>query len=127
MLPGLDVADGLARVYDDTQLYRDLLKLFAEIYQPFASDLHAAFQAGNYGQVIHLVHTLKGAAANVSAMTVVAQSDQVLQTLRTQTHSCPTIQFESDKIAGLLRSLDLTLSSIADAIDTIAVDPKSFT
>ncbi len=126
MLPGLDVAEGLARVYDDIQLYQDLLKLFDEIYQPFASDLRTAFQQCEYGQVIHLIHTLKGAAANVSAMAVMTQSEQVLQMLRTQTDGRPTLQFESDEIVELLRSLDLTLSSIAHAADVLAAgfDPS---
>jgi PAS domain S-box-containing protein len=122
-LPELDVAEGLARVYNDPQLYRDLLDLFTEIYQPFASDLRNAFEQDNAGHVLHLIHTLKGAAANVSASILVQQSEQILQTLRTQTDDSPNLQFESDEIVELLRSLDVTLATIAHVTDVIAQSP----
>ncbi|NJN61967.1 MAG: response regulator [Coleofasciculaceae cyanobacterium RL_1_1] len=119
-LPELDVAEGLARVYNDPQLYRDLLDLFTEIYQPFAADLHSAFEQDHAERVLHLIHTLKGAAANVSAPIVVQQAEQILQTLRTQTDRSPALQFESDEIVRLLRSLDVTLASIDHVVDVLA-------
>jgi PAS domain S-box-containing protein len=117
--PGLNVSEGLERVYNDTHLYCELLQLFAEIYEPFASNLSRAFQHNDPEQIILLVHTLKGAAANVAATTVVEQSDQVLQQLRGQSDDRLTIRFESTAISLLLRSLAEVLVSIDQAIEAI--------
>lgn len=121
MYPDLDVIEGLARVYNDTQLYCELLNLFAEIYEPFAATLHTAFQRGDRDEIIHLLHTLKGAAANVSAIMVVTQSTQILQRLRTPSDQFLGLQFDSDEIVALLRSLDLTLAHITQVLGKLTV------
>jgi PAS domain S-box-containing protein len=120
--PDLDVVEGLARVYNDTQLYQDLLKLFAELYEPFAATLQTAFQHQDWAQILHLIHTLKGAAANVSAIAVVTQATQVLHLLRTQTDHATGLQFDSDEVVALLRSLDVALSYINQVLEMMTAN-----
>lgn len=117
--PGLNVSEGLGRVYGDSPLYCELLQLFVEIYQPFSSNLATAFQHHDYEQIILLIHTLKGAAANVAATAVVKQAEQVLQQLRGKPSGSVMIRFESTAISLLLRSLEEVLVSIEQAIKTI--------
>jgi len=69
-VPGLDLADGLARVRGEFGTYRRLLLLFAENHQYDTSRLRGLIARGDLEEAGHLAHALKGAAGNIGAREV---------------------------------------------------------
>ena len=69
-IPGLDVAAGLRRVLGKEQLYRRLLARFLFDHAEAPARIAVALQDGNLALAGQIVHSLKGVAANISAMDV---------------------------------------------------------
>ncbi len=64
-LPGVDLADGLRRCGGDSSLYVDLLGQFHALYAGVAGQLDTMCTSGRTVEAFRLVHTVKGAAANL--------------------------------------------------------------
>ncbi len=71
-LPGIDLPDGLTRCGGDAALYRDLLGQFHRAYGDVAIEVERMCAAGDLGKAGALVHTVKGAAANLGMQEVAA-------------------------------------------------------
>jgi CheY-like chemotaxis protein len=71
-LPGLDTADGLARVAGNRTLYLKLLRQFAAEQGAAAARLGAQLEAGDLASAERGAHALRGVAANLGARTVQA-------------------------------------------------------
>lgn len=69
-VPGLDLADGLARVGDEFGTYRRILLLFAESHQDDTSRLSGLIARGDTEEAAQVAHALKGAAGNIGAREV---------------------------------------------------------
>jgi two-component system sensor histidine kinase/response regulator len=71
-VPGLDTADGLARVAGNRTLYLKLLRQFAGEQGAAAVRLGAQLEAGDLASAERGAHALRGVAANLGARTVQA-------------------------------------------------------
>ena len=65
--PGIDVADGMARIGGDWPLYLDILKESSNLYGGIATELERLVSAGDLKTALRTAHALKGAAGNISA------------------------------------------------------------
>jgi CheY-like chemotaxis protein len=70
VVPGLDTADGLARVNGNRTLYLRLLRQFAGEQAPAGAQLAAQLQAGDLAAAERSAHALRGVAANLGARAV---------------------------------------------------------
>ena len=66
-IPGIEIADGLARVVGNEALYRKLLKNFYQEYRSIADRITSALASEDPKSGRHLLHTLKGVAGNIGA------------------------------------------------------------
>ncbi|MFC3625431.1 PAS domain-containing protein [Vogesella amnigena] len=71
---GVNVEDGIARAVERPDIYRKWLLMFARNCADFREQTDAALAAGDATLLHRLVHTVKGAAANVSADVVVSHA-----------------------------------------------------
>ncbi|MGF1526060.1 MAG: Hpt domain-containing protein, partial [Candidatus Competibacterales bacterium] len=67
-IPGVDTAQGLARLRHNAAAYRDLLGTFDEDHRRDLECLEALLAGGEHQRAAALVHALKGAAGNVGAV-----------------------------------------------------------
>ena len=72
--PGLDIADGMARIGDDWPLYLDILKESCELYGEIAEKLRQMISSGDLQTASRSAHSLKGAAGNISATSLHASA-----------------------------------------------------
>ncbi len=66
----LDLEDGLARAGGEKDFYKELLELFLEDVPQRLTELSSALGANDAARVASAAHSIKGAAANLSAMPV---------------------------------------------------------
>ncbi len=66
-LPGLNVAEGVNRLFDDTELYRAIVLEFCETHLEAGTEIRAFLAAGNREEAIRLAHLIRGASGNLSA------------------------------------------------------------
>ena len=66
-LPGIDVADGLARLNGDNHLYRRLLDKFCDNQSQVLERIYKHLEQYELDDAIRQVHTLKGVAGNLGA------------------------------------------------------------
>ncbi len=64
-LPAFDVNQALVRLDGDHDLYVQILRSFEQTFRQFSTTLRELAQAGDTGEMIQQLHTLKGAAANL--------------------------------------------------------------
>jgi len=72
VLPGIDLQEATARVLGNKILIKRLLRLFANHVDNFLTHFGPALERGEYARATELVHSLKGAAATMSARDIVA-------------------------------------------------------
>jgi len=82
-IPGLDVAAGLRRVLGKEQLYRRLLARFLIDHAQAPARIGAALRENNLALARQIVHSLKGVAANISALDVERAAADLDEALRT--------------------------------------------
>ncbi len=63
----LDVAKVMARIGDDGDLFRNMLRWFHDGQTDFAHNLRSALAGGDHATAHRLAHTLKGAAGDIGA------------------------------------------------------------
>lgn len=67
-MPGLELREGLKRLAGSWDLYMDLLRFFCNDRKTFCSELTSMIEQGDFKNAQISAHSLKGAAATVSAM-----------------------------------------------------------
>jgi len=67
-LPGLDLAEGLARVGGSQDLYLEILNEYCDYYQEVVSEFANLLEQADYAAARKKAHSLKGAAGNISAV-----------------------------------------------------------
>jgi PAS domain S-box-containing protein len=77
ILPGLDVAEGLAALRGNTVLYRRLIREFARTHGEDAASICAALTTGNLAQATKMAHALRGVAGNLKARQVQRLADEL--------------------------------------------------
>ena len=84
-VPGMDRAALLARLNGDEALLRRLLAQFITDYPPnYVGEVADTIADDDFDQARHMIHTLKGVAANLEMPRVVRLSEKVEQMLHTE-------------------------------------------
>jgi HPt (histidine-containing phosphotransfer) domain-containing protein len=78
----VDWEEGLARAGDDPEFYRELLELFLDDVPSRLSALRDALESGDCASAASAAHSIKGAAANLSARGVREQAHAVEKSSR---------------------------------------------
>ncbi len=66
----VNVEEGLARAGQDREFFKELLEMLAEDAPAKLADIRALVSAGRTAEIVGPAHSLKGAAANLSAVGV---------------------------------------------------------
>ncbi len=115
-LPGIDVADGLARLGGDSRLYRDLLNKFAQNHADTADRILSALSVADMETAQRLAHTIKGVAGNIGAkplFNVVTQVDTALK------------EADIDTAHSLLGAFEVCLTQTIEGINAMAQQTRS--
>jgi HPt (histidine-containing phosphotransfer) domain-containing protein len=112
ILPGFDLAAGLARLMGNKRLYRKLLVDFGAKYTETARDIQAALDAKDFEQAHSLVHNLKGLAGNLAATGLQATAEGLEKLVKGQTENTPANKELNQKFADLKDALELTLDAV---------------
>ncbi len=81
-IPGLDVAGGLRRVANNSDLYIKLLAKFAADQETAAKDIRNALAKGDRLSARHIAHAMKGVAGNIGAFELSLRAGDVEHALR---------------------------------------------
>jgi len=103
-LPHIDVNCGTARVMNNINLYKTLLKKFKG--REMTDELLEAIKAGDSKKVIHVSHALQGTAGNLS-----------LPALQKITSEIETIAKSGNDYSHLAQELDDTMNELYKNID----------
>ena len=110
-LPGVDLAEGLRIVQQDTRLYRRLLGLYAHEQAGFVAAFTAAVQAGDAPLATRLAHTLKGASGTIGAQALAAAA----AALEAACHSNPS----RTDVLPLLGQVEAQLQPLIAALEQL--------
>jgi len=107
-LPGVDVQAGMHRLGGNQALYLELLQDFCNTYGEPENEIRRLIAEDNTGGARQLVHTIKGAAGNLSALSVTYSATELEKALE---HPKPDNLPEllgnfSESLRQLQRSLD---------------------
>ena len=80
--PVFDYADFLARIDGDVELLKEVIEIFLEDTPRLLSDLYTAIERNDLVAAERAAHTLKGAAANISACGLYAISQEAQQAVK---------------------------------------------
>ena len=81
-IPGIDTADGLARMMNRATLYEKVLRDFHGRFVEEMSQLQALLSAGDYEEAAHRVHSAKGLAGTIGAAQLQESARQLEAPLR---------------------------------------------
>jgi signal transduction histidine kinase/ligand-binding sensor domain-containing protein/DNA-binding response OmpR family regulator/HPt (histidine-containing phosphotransfer) domain-containing protein len=125
-VPGLDVADGLARVGGNTKLYKKLLHRFATTEADAAERIATALAAPDRALAERLAHTIKGVAGNIGAAEV-QQAAAVLEQAIKESAPAGDIERARTSLEKFLASLIQGVRTALERVDrhtTPAGDPQ---
>lgn len=77
-----DYDDFLYRIDGDVDLLKEVIEIFLKDTPVLLADLYSAIKSGDTNAVERAAHTLKGAAANISAIKMQSLSQQIQLALR---------------------------------------------
>ncbi len=80
-LPGLQIQAGLKRVSNNARFYCALLHDFRREFENGEQKLATLLSAGHYGQAEMLIHGIKGVAANLAALDLEGQAQELEEVL----------------------------------------------
>jgi two-component system sensor histidine kinase/response regulator len=121
-IPGLDAADGLARVAGNAKLYRKLLHQFADQQSIAVAQISGALAASDHATAERLAHTLRGVAGNLGAATIQAAAAALEKVIRAQ---APAAEIEA-KLAYVASVLEPLLGQLRTSLASpVAPGPVS--
>jgi HPt (histidine-containing phosphotransfer) domain-containing protein len=125
-VPGLNMAQGLARVMGNKKLYRKLLRQFSQTEADAAQRIAAALAENDRAMAERLAHTVKGVAGNIGATSVQNAAAHLEKAIK---GSAPEAEIEAaclsleQQLASLIQGLKTTLEG-ADEEPAPAGDPE---
>jgi CheY-like chemotaxis protein/HPt (histidine-containing phosphotransfer) domain-containing protein len=112
-MPGFDLTAGLQRLQGNRQLYKKLLRDLATNYAAVPGEIQAALDADDMNQAHHLVHSLKGVAANLAATDLQAAAIEMEKLVKPgEAGQPPAPDMLNSRLSKLEGVLKLTLESI---------------
>ena len=85
----LDIANVMGRIGEDGDLFRNMLRWFADGQGGFAHNIRAAIAAGDHATARRLAHTLKGAAGDIGATRLGEAAKRLEAALQTPAAKAP--------------------------------------
>jgi len=107
---GLHIADGLARVANQKNIYLAILKTFVRDFADCSDQIMKSYENKLFEQMKRIVHNLKGVSGNIGAKQVYENCRLIEKRIKNNEHQ--TIQKE-------LNILKVSLDKTIDAIQTI--------
>ncbi len=111
-LPGVEVADGLARTMGNQTLYRKLLQKFAEGQRSFVQQFSALLTEGDRAGAERATHTLKGSSGTLGART--------LQAAAASLEAATVKGGKPEVLMPLLQAVQAALSQVIEGIDAMS-------
>lgn len=115
-LPGVDVRAGLQRLGGNQALYLELLQDFCNTYGEPEEEIRRLLAKDNPDGARRLVHTIKGTAGNLSAVSVSFSAAELEKTLA---------QPESENLPELLGNFSESLRQLQRSLDRMEQELKS--
>ncbi len=112
-LPGINIAAGLKRLNGDKRLFKKLLIDFRRDNADAVQRICAQLDKEKQAPALHLVHTLKGLAANLSMENLSGAAKSLETAIR---------QGEKARFAGLLEEVQQCLNEVLEAATTLKAD-----
>ena len=112
--PILDMEDGVRRFAGNKTIYLTLLKKFCEMNQNYISELQAATNAKDMETCTRMLHSMKGAAGNVSATALFEMS----RDFEMMAHKDPNLDVNS-----LIPQLATALQALFDEVQRLLPPP----
>jgi two-component system sensor histidine kinase/response regulator len=124
-IPGLDTADGLARVAGNQTLYQKLLREFIATQSDAAAQLSALLEAQDLATAERLAHTVKGVAGTLGAGLVQTAAGAVERAIADSAKK-DTLSPKLDTLAAQLHALrDALMPLLANAKPTAPPAPAA--
>lgn len=76
-LPGIDYTIGVNNVLGDDDLFKEILQMFYDDHSGDGNKLHQAISTRDSSSLKHVIHTLKGVACSIGAMTLFEHAKQL--------------------------------------------------
>ena len=118
-IDGLDIALGLRRVMGRQDLYLSLLRKFEQSHVDVVQQLHAALTAQDAPLALRIVHTLKGVAGNIGAVSLEATAAALESALELPPDSPHAAHPGSGQLAELIAQTGRELGSLLSAIGAL--------
>lgn len=112
--PGLDTVTGLQRLSGNQATYLQLLKQLVESHQERSVQMQELLQHGAYVELAAAAHSIKGAAANLSATTVAQLAQQL------EKKCCDPV--DQQQLQELVDQLGQALSELSDVVEAWEAD-----
>jgi len=109
LISGIATDDGLRRTGGNRKRYESLLSLFADSQANSAREIRAALASNDSATAQRLVHSLKGASANLGASALAESAAKAEAAIQSN-------QSASDVLEVLSKSLDATTAAIRSAL-----------
>jgi PAS domain S-box-containing protein len=92
-LPGIDVAEGLARANQNVRLYVKLLHRFRRDWANAAEQIEEALSRSDIEEAMRLAHSLKGVAGNLGAQRLFDRAADIEARIRDRQLPLPTVRW----------------------------------
>lgn len=119
-LEGVRVTEGLARVNNNSELYKRLLGQFLDSQQQVPQAVKIAYQQEEKEEAIRYIHSLVGVASNLGFVMVAQYARELEQSLRRAWEN-------REYVERLLLQLDQSLTPVFDAISALLQRPAPTT
>ncbi|MBF0094857.1 MAG: Hpt domain-containing protein, partial [Alphaproteobacteria bacterium] len=114
-MPGIDTADGIARMTGNVGAYLRLLSKFADNQENTVAEIRKAVERGDTETATRLAHTLKGVAGNISAASLQQVGHALEAVLK---------EGKTEKLEDLMTSAAQELERVIATIRTVRQQPS---
>ena len=122
VLPGFNLAAGLARLMGNKRLYKKLLVDFGTKYTETAAEIRQALDAKDFAQAHSLVHNLKGLAGNLAATDLQAATVELEKLVKGDQKKTPSSDQLNQKFIALEKAIDQALGVVQTLVGLPAED-----
>ena len=107
ILPGIDISSALKRLGGNTRLLVRLFKVFCRDFAETTNEIKAALSSNKIEKAVHLVHTVKGVAGNLSAEDLRSAASELEKSI---------MQQPSDMVESRLEVFDKFLRQVIESL-----------